>query len=169
MVGPWGCAPTGPAKQCLCSGHKFSAAGVISVPCWTLWGFAAPISPQCPRLEWICIACGQVKGTPPPFFPCNAYDQATPGVGSVNFCTIDFGGAFFNSLYCALCAMCADTLVLRCAMFTCRVKAALLAKRAFVAWFASWFFRIVHHVLDKAHLAVVLHTVHWCRKSRCCR
>ena len=29
-------------------------------------------------------------------------------------------------------------------------------------------FRIVHHVLDKVWLAVVLHMVHWCRKSRCC-
>ena len=30
-------------------------------------------------------------------------------------------------------------------------------------------FRIAHRVLDKAQLAVVLHTVHWCRKLRCCR
>ena len=57
-------------------------------------------------------------------------------------------------------------------MFIFCVKAALLAKRAFVACFASWYIVtvsvIVYHVLDKAQLAVVLHTVHWCRKSRCC-
>ena len=70
--------------------------------------------------------------------PSNAYVQATPGVGSVNFCTVDFGGAFFNVFYCVPCVL-PNTLVLRCMMFILCVKAALLAKRAFVACFASWF------------------------------
>ena len=100
------------------------------------------------------------------------YGQATLRVGSVNFCTVDFGGVFFNSFHCVPC-MLPDTLVLRYLMFIFCVKAALLANRAFVACFASWYIVIVlvtvHHVLDKAWLAVVLHTVHWCRKSRCCR
>ena len=75
---------------------------------------------------------------PPP--PClsNAYVQATLGVGSVNFCTVDFGGAFFNLFYDVPCVL-RDTLVLRCTMFIFCVKAVLLAKRAFVACFASWF------------------------------
>ena len=29
-------------------------------------------------------------------WPSNACAQATPGVASVNFCVVDFGGAFFN-------------------------------------------------------------------------
>ena len=33
-------------------------------------------------------------------WPSNAYAQATLGVGSVTFCTVDFGGAVFDSLYC---------------------------------------------------------------------
>ena len=62
-------------------------------------------------------------------------------------------------------------MILRYMMFIFCVKAALLANRAFVARFASWDKVIVtvYHVLDKAQLAVILHTVHWCRKSQCCR
>ena len=71
-------------------------------------------------------------------WPSNAYVQATLGVGSVNFFTVDVGGAFFNSFYCMPCVL-PDTLVLRWTMFIFCVKAALLAKRAFVACFASWF------------------------------
>ena len=41
---------------------------------------------------------------------------------------------------------CLNNLVLRCTLFMFCVEAALLAKRAFVACFASWVFRIVHHV-----------------------
>ena len=67
-----------------------------------------------------------------------AYVQATLGIGSVNFCTIDFGGAFFNSFYCVAWVL-SDTLVLRCTKFIFCVEAPLLAKRAFVACFASWF------------------------------
>ena len=38
---------------------------------------------------------------PPPLAcPSNTYVQATLGVGSVNFCNGDFGGAF---LLCAIC------------------------------------------------------------------
>ena len=33
-------------------------------------------------------------------YPSNAYVQATLAVGSVNFCTVDFGGVFFNSFCC---------------------------------------------------------------------
>ena len=66
---------------------------------------------------------------PPPPCPSNAYVQATLGVGSVNFCTVDFGGAFFNSFYCVPRVL-PDTLVLRCTLFIFCAKAALLAKRA---------------------------------------
>ena len=52
--------------------------------------------------------------------------------------SVDFGGAFFTPFYCVPCVL-PDTLVLRCTMFIFCVKAALLAKRAFVACFASWF------------------------------
>ena len=40
-------------------------------------------------------------------------------------------------------------------MFIFCVKAALLAKRVFVACYAFLVFRIVDHVLDKAQLAIV--------------
>ena len=70
--------------------------------------------------------------------PSNAHVQATPGVGSVNFGTVGFGGDFFNSFYQVPCVL-PDTLVLRCTIFILCVKAALLANRAFVACFASWF------------------------------
>ena len=69
--------------------------------------------------------------------PNNADVQATPGVGSVNFCTVDFGGAFFKSFYRVPCVP-PDALGLRCTMFMFCVKAALLAKRTVVACFASW-------------------------------
>ena len=71
-------------------------------------------------------------------WPSNACVQATLGVGSVNFCTVDFGGAFFNWSYCVPCVL-PDTLVLTCMIFIFCVRAALLAKRAFVACFTSWF------------------------------
>ena len=71
-------------------------------------------------------------------WPSNAYVQATPGVGSLDFCTVDFGGAFFNWFYCVPCVL-PDTLVLRSTKFIFCVRAALLAKRAFVACFTSWF------------------------------
>ena len=72
-----------------------------------------------------CEALTQPNPTP----PCqrNAYVQATLGVGSVNFCTVDFGGVFFNSFYCVPCVL-PDTSVLRCTKFIFCVKAALLAK-----------------------------------------
>ena len=70
---------------------------------------------------------------PPPPAPCpsNTYVQAILGVGSVNSCAVDFGSAFFNSFCCVQCVL-PDTLVLRCTVFLFCVKAALLAKRAFV-------------------------------------
>ena len=74
----------------------------------------------------------------PPFCLSNTYVQATLGVGSVNFCTVDFGGVFFSSFYCVPCVL-PDTLVLRSRKFTFCVKAALLAKRALVACFTHWF------------------------------
>ena len=41
---------------------------------------------------------------PPPPYPSNAYVQAKLGVGSVNFCTVDFGGAFsIRSTVCQVC------------------------------------------------------------------
>ena len=40
-----------------------------------------------------------------PLCPSNAYVQATLGVGSVNFRTVDFGGAYFHLVQ--LCATCA--------------------------------------------------------------
>ena len=59
-------------------------------------------------------------------------------MSSVNFCTVDFGGVFFNSFYCVPCVL-LGTLVLRSTKFIFCVKAALLAKRACVACFTSWF------------------------------
>ena len=53
--------------------------------------------------------------------PSNACVQATLGIGSVNFRTGDFGGAFFNWSYCVLSVL-SDTLVLRCMMFIFCVK-----------------------------------------------
>ena len=80
---------------------------------------------------------------PPPFCkqrlcPSNAYVHATPGVGSAIFCTVDLGGVLFNLFCCVPCVL-PDTLGLRCTKFILCVKAALLAKRAFVVCFASWF------------------------------
>ena len=62
------------------------------------------------------------------YIPCHQSVQATLGVGSVNFCTVDFGSVFFNSFYRVPCVL-PDTLVLRCTLFIFCVKAALLAKR----------------------------------------
>ena len=51
-------------------------------------------------------------------------------VDSVNFRTLDFGGAFFNRSYCVLCA----PWVLRCRMFIFCVKEADWDMTAFVAY-----------------------------------
>ena len=51
---------------------------------------------------------------PPHLCPSNTHVQATLGVGSVHFCNVDFGGAFFNSFHCVPCVQ-PDTLVLRIA------------------------------------------------------
>mmetsp|Transcript_61657 Transcript_61657/g.102341 ORF Transcript_61657/g.102341 Transcript_61657/m.102341 type:complete len:110 (+) Transcript_61657:138-467(+) len=59
-------------------------------------------------------------------WPRNAYVQATPTVGSVNFCTVVFGGVFFNSFYCLPCVL-PDILVSRCTKFIFCVKAAVKA------------------------------------------
>ena len=53
-------------------------------------------------------------------------------------CTVDFGGMFFSSFYCVPCGL-PNTLVLTSTKFIFCVKAALLAKRAYVACFTSWF------------------------------
>ena len=63
---------------------------------------------------------------PPALGPSNAYVQATLGVGSVNFRTLDFGSAFINWSECVLCVL-SDTLVLRCMMFMFCVKEAYLS------------------------------------------
>ena len=65
----------------------------------------------------------------PPLSKQRLCPSNTTGVGSVNFCTIDFGGAFFNSFYCVPRVL-PITLVLRCTLFIFCAKAALLAKRA---------------------------------------
>ena len=72
--------------------------------------------------------------------PCasNAHVQATLGVGSVNFRTVNvFGGALFNKSYCVLRVL-SDTWVLRCRMFILCVKEADWGMMAFVACFAPW-------------------------------
>ena len=56
-----------------------------------------------------------------PLCPSNIYIQATLGIGSVNFCTVDVGGAFFNSFYCVPRVL-PGTLVLRCTLFICCAK-----------------------------------------------
>ena len=68
----------------------------------------------------------------------NAYGQATPGVGSVNSRTVDFGGAFFDWSYCVPCVL-SDTWGLRCRMFIFCVKEARFRMMAFGAYFASCF------------------------------
>ena len=82
-------------------------------------------------------------------WPSNAYVQATLGIGSVNFRTMDFGGAFFNWSCCVLCVL-SDTFVLRCILFMFCVRETDLGTMAFVAYFAPWL-RIVHHVLRMYH------------------
>ena len=76
------------------------------------------------------------------FLTCFRYEppfvQATLGVGSVKFSTVDFGGAFFNWFCCVLCVL-SDTLVWRCMMFIFCVKEADWGVMAFVAYVASWF------------------------------
>ena len=47
----------------------------------------------------------QIAPPPPPPCPSNAPIQATLGDGSVNVCTVDLGGAFFNSFYCVPCVL----------------------------------------------------------------
>ena len=63
--------------------------------------------------------------------------QASLGIGSVNFRTVDFADAFFNWSYCVLCVL-SDTSVLRCMMFIFCVKAAELGMMALVAYFDPW-------------------------------
>ena len=72
------------------------------------------------------------RSSPPPLLP------ATLGVGSVNFHTLDFGGAFFTWSYCVLCVL-SDTWFLRCVVIICYVKEADLGMMAFVAYFALRF------------------------------
>ena len=70
--------------------------------------------------------------------PSNAYVQATPAVGSVKLCTVDFGGAFFIWSCCVLRVL-SDALALRCMMFIFCVKEADWGMMAFVPYFAPWF------------------------------
>ena len=65
-------------------------------------------------------------------WPSNICVKATPGVGSVNFRTMDLGGAFFNWSYCLLYVL-SDTLGLRCMMFIFYFKKADLGTMALVA------------------------------------
>ena len=70
--------------------------------------------------------------------PSNTHVQTTLGIGSVNFRTMDFGGAFFNWSYWVLCVL-SDTLVLSCMVFIFCVKEADLGMMALIAYFAPWF------------------------------
>ena len=72
---------------------------------------------------------------PPLHCPSNTCVQAALGVGSINFRTVDFGGAFCNWSYCVL----SDAWVLRCMMFIFGVKETDLGAMALVAYFAPWF------------------------------
>ena len=65
-------------------------------------------------------------------WPRNIYVQAALGVGSVNFRTVDFGGAF--SIGPTVCYVCCLSM-----MFIFCVKEADLGMMAFVAYFAPWF------------------------------
>ena len=107
----------------------------------SLFGADKPVGPRQHTSAPPPPACGGARAsstTPPPLWASNAYVQATVGVGSVNFCTVYFGGAFFNLFYCVPCVL-PDTLALRSTKFIICVKAALLANRAFVACFISLF------------------------------
>ena len=68
-----------------------------------------------------------------PLCPSNAHVQAIPGVGSVNCCAFDLGGAFFNGSYCVLCVL-SNTWGLRCTMFIFCVKEADRGMMACVAY-----------------------------------
>ena len=80
---------------------------------------------------------------PPPPGPNSAYLQATPGVCSVNFRTVVFGGAFFKWSSCVLRVLC-DTWGLRCVVLIFCVKEAEWGMMAFVAYLARVF--VVHRV-----------------------
>ena len=73
-----------------------------------------------------------------PLCPSNAYVQSTLDFGSVNFRTVDFGGAFFNWSYCVQWVL-SDTWILRCMMFIFCVKETDSGMMAFVAYLAPSF------------------------------
>ena len=75
---------------------------------------------------------------PPAPCPSNAYVQAAPGFGSVNFRTVAFGAALFNRSYCVLRVL-SNTWALSCRMFMFCVKEADWGMMAFVAYFVPWF------------------------------
>ena len=134
--------------------HLLCWGWVETSGCPTLWGCSmvcigkniANGSKDPQFLPVMCAMCARCAHTTPcklfakiitpPSCPSNAYVQATLGVGYIHF--VDFGCAFFNSFYCVPCVL-PDNWVLRSTEFIFCVKAALLAKRAFVAWFTSWF------------------------------
>ena len=118
----------------------------------------------------IGLSVGTFAGLSTVLWSSNAYVQATPGVGSVNYCTVDFGGALFHSFHRVPCVP-PDPLVLRCTLFMFCVKAALLAKRAFVVCFASWFSeqytmstRVSRKLQCVSHTLVQTTLRRWCRQ-----
>ena len=143
-AGAWACG-----RVALRQAHG-GCAEVLRGPLYTTAGLIKPTpvvvqvegGASGPKAQWVLDVMRRLCGTqpipPPPLCPSNAYVQATLGVGSVDFCTVDFGGAFFNWFYCVPCVL-PDTLVLRSMKFIFCVKAALLAKRAFVSWFSEWY------------------------------
>ena len=94
---------------------------------------------QLTLVYWLAFALlPAVELPPPPPRPSNTHVQATLGVRSVNFRTVDFGGALFSWSYCVLCVL-SDAWALRYMMFIFRVKEAAWGMMAFVAYVAPRF------------------------------
>ena len=91
-----------------------------------------------------CIM-GFLGGLPPPPCPSNAYAQATLDVGFVNFCTIDFGGAFFISFYGVPCVL-PGTLVLRSTKFIFLCQGSAVGQEGVCSVFCLLVFRMEHRV-----------------------
>ena len=112
-------------------GHSSRAASLVANARHRLWsrGNDCLASPNHSR--------HRPERTPPPppptLCPSHAYVQATRGIGSVNFCAVDFGSAFFNWSCCVICVL-SDAWVLRCRMFIFCVKEADWGMMAFVAY-----------------------------------
>ena len=95
------------------------------------------LQPRCVTHE-VLLECQSDSGltTIVDLWPSDTCAKATLGVSSVNFCTVDFGGAFFNWSYCVLCVL-SNTFEMHDVIFC--VKEADYGLVTLVAHFAPWF------------------------------